>query len=336
MKTLALALAITVSVSTAGADDLAKTRETLRAGKGGADFAGSLSAAVDDASTTGDSISLLSEFSRMVDDPERRREFILRLAAFHELESSYVLAAERYEEAALLVPGKRDDAALLRAAVCWIATGDGERASALVRGLQDAGHPRPVSDGAALVTAWSAWLRGERTAALDGASKLMGGTARYGALLLAAAATEGSVRDGYFSSLEKEYGRSRDAGLPPYALIGSFKPGFEVADGHVPPPSGPSTPAPSPASAPSAVPPTAGKTLPPPQGQYWLQVGAFREESRADALAGRLKAGGFGAVIASKRNAEGDLFAVLVPSGKDGERTLLGLKDAGFEAYPVF
>jgi cell division septation protein DedD len=67
-----------------------------------------------------------------------------------------------------------------------------------------------------------------------------------------------------------------------------------------------------------------------------LQTGLFSREENAQALAGRLREAGFGVTI-TRRTVNGTgYWAVGVPPGPDHNRMILLLKDAGFEAFPVY
>jgi hypothetical protein len=73
-----------------------------------------------------------------------------------------------------------------------------------------------------------------------------------------------------------------------------------------------------------------------PGGPVMLQAGLFGREENAQALAGRLRNAGFAPVISTKTVNGTAYWAVGVPPGKDHNATVLLLKDAGFEAFPVY
>jgi hypothetical protein len=67
-----------------------------------------------------------------------------------------------------------------------------------------------------------------------------------------------------------------------------------------------------------------------------LQTGLFSREENARAMAERLKTAGFEARI-SPRTVNGTAYwAVSVPSGPEINGTILALKNAGFESFPVY
>jgi hypothetical protein len=67
-----------------------------------------------------------------------------------------------------------------------------------------------------------------------------------------------------------------------------------------------------------------------------LQTGLFGREENARILAGRLRGAGFAPLITTK-TVNGTLYwAVGISPGKNHTETILLLKDAGFEVFPVY
>ncbi|MDR0597173.1 MAG: SPOR domain-containing protein [Treponema sp.] len=71
-------------------------------------------------------------------------------------------------------------------------------------------------------------------------------------------------------------------------------------------------------------------------GPRALQTGLFSREENAHASADRLAAKGFAATVSRKPVNGAVYWAVSVAPGEDSNRTIMRLKDAGFEAFPVF
>jgi tetratricopeptide (TPR) repeat protein len=71
-------------------------------------------------------------------------------------------------------------------------------------------------------------------------------------------------------------------------------------------------------------------------GPRALQTGLFSREENAHASANRLAAKGFAATVSRKLVNGVAYWAVSVAPGEDSNRTIMRLKDAGFEAFPVF
>lgn len=83
---------------------------------------------------------------------------------------------------------------------------------------------------------------------------------------------------------------------------------------------------------------SAASTKSPREGQtpILLQVGLFKSEANARALADRLVAKKFTAVLASRKVNGEEYWSVTVDGGSDPDNTTLKLKDAGFESFPLF
>jgi hypothetical protein len=78
------------------------------------------------------------------------------------------------------------------------------------------------------------------------------------------------------------------------------------------------------------------KTAPDILPVQFLQTGLFSREENAQAHARRLNAAGFSPQIRI-RNINGvEHWAVTVPAGTDMNQTIMELKTAGFESFPVF
>jgi cell division protein FtsN len=67
-----------------------------------------------------------------------------------------------------------------------------------------------------------------------------------------------------------------------------------------------------------------------------LQTGLFSREANAHSAAARLAAKGFAAEVGRKTVNGVAYWAVSVAPGEDSNRTIMRLKDAGFESFPVF
>jgi hypothetical protein len=75
---------------------------------------------------------------------------------------------------------------------------------------------------------------------------------------------------------------------------------------------------------------------PPVPEEVALQIGLFSREENARAMAERLTAAGFQAAIIRRTLKGAGYWAVTVPAGNDMGRTIIQLKDAGFQSFPVF
>jgi hypothetical protein len=93
------------------------------------------------------------------------------------------------------------------------------------------------------------------------------------------------------------------------------------------------------APVPAANPPAGAPESSAPSGEREaavLQTGLFSREENARAMAERLKTAGFDARVSPRTVSGTAYWAVNVPSGPDINRTILALKNAGFESFPVY
>jgi hypothetical protein len=67
-----------------------------------------------------------------------------------------------------------------------------------------------------------------------------------------------------------------------------------------------------------------------------LQIGLFSREENTQAMAEKLKNAGFAAIVNRRRVNGTEYWAVGVPPGENINATILRLKDAGFESFPVY
>jgi hypothetical protein len=265
-----------------------------------------------------------------------RHEALIRLARLSRLAGDLESAARFWTEAASVEPGGRDDQALLEAARCFIAIGEPDKAEANVQRVlltgNDAGflrHARYLDaqikafrsgDISALAVLVEDPAYGEYKAALYYTQWKISGDSRYKSRLLTECPESPEARiagseDGAVSAL-------------PLALWFLF-PGREALTLAA---AGESLPVSlSPADQSPRVRETAEGAAP-----VVLQTGLFSREENARALVERLKRAGFQAGI-TRRGVKGtDYWAVTVPAGNDMGRTIIQLKDAGFESFPVF
>jgi tetratricopeptide (TPR) repeat protein len=74
----------------------------------------------------------------------------------------------------------------------------------------------------------------------------------------------------------------------------------------------------------------------PGEGPAYIQTGLYGRVENARIQAGRLADAGFTASIIERSVNGSRYWAVVMPPGPDYNHTILGLKDAGFESFPVF
>lgn len=265
--------------------------------------------------------------------PGERHDTLVYLARLRRLSGNIEAAARAWTEAASAEPGKRDDGALLSAAECLIALGEFDQAEAYTRTVVSGSRDSRIIARARYLYAQTAAFRsgniqGLLTLLNDSASADMKPALYYTLWKI-------SGSEMYRSRLLAEYLRSPEAmilageaapsptGEVPVSLEGGalwfFFPGREgISRG----PAVPQAPAPVPAAENAA--PLA------------LQTGLYSREANAQTMADRLRRLGFQPEI-SRRTINGAAYwRVTVSPGSDSTRTMLALKEAGIESFPVF
>jgi tetratricopeptide (TPR) repeat protein len=258
-----------------------------------------------------------------------RRDALDRLARLYQVSGNLEGAAKAWTDAAFAEPGKRDDNALLEGAVCFIALGEMEKAEASIRTVLLTGRDQGTLFRARYLGAQLEAFRSSDTSALIA----LVDDPDYGDLKPAVYYTLWKISgaETYRNRLLAEYPLSPEARIlgegetvtaNPLALW-VFFPGREGVIAGAP--------------AQQSPPVSPGEGTPAPGGPAAvLQTGLFSREGNAQAMAERLKAAGFEARI-SRRSVNGtDYWAVSVPAGPEINRTIMTLKNAGFESFPVF
>lgn len=273
--------------------------------------------------------------------PAERKQALVKMARLFELSGNVKGAAEAWTQAAGAVPGTVDQGALLRGAVFLAAMGEFEKAAAEAAPLLGSSDRALAGRARVLYAQCESFGAGE-TGALWG--------------LLADPALAGHKPAVYYSiwrisgdaaarnRLTAEFPQSPEArmvldnaavsaaptalwllmGVQPLPEPGSAR----REAGASPAPAAPAAAAPA---APAAAPAAAGSG-----GAVMLQTGLFGREENARAMAERLRAAGFSPVVAKKTVQGKENWAVGVIPGPDLSRTVLLLKDRGFESFPVY
>lgn len=243
----------------------------------------------------------------------QKKALLTERASLLELLGKYGDAAAAWESAASALPGPADAACLVSAAVCRLAAGDAELAAGLASAVGFLSPDARTARLASLVTGWAALARGERQVAAGIARTVLSGAdPRFvlAALLLGRESADGAEREEYERLLSAYAGRPEAASTVPLLLLGgSTTSGASVREEIVQP-----VPA-----------------LQPEMSFY--QVGAFRDEANARLLVKKLETLKLEPRISYKSARE--LYIVYVPAGSDSSRTVLILKDAGYEAWAM-
>lgn len=268
---------------------------------------------------------LAGELAAKATVPSQRGALLVERASALELLGRYGEASAVWEAAAVAAPGPADAGRLLAAAACALAAGDADSAAALAKAVGFAAPEPRTADIARLVSGWAALSRGDRAAAAGIADSILArpSTLEAAALMLAREAAEGEAAQAYESRLEAmgsrpESGSSAVAmlSLASRAIVSGTVVAAERADVTV-----------------AATPPAEATSGTEAARKALYQVGAFRDRANADALVTRLA--GLGVTANASKKADTGLYVVVAEGGADPERTVLILKDAGYEAWAV-
>ncbi|MDR1566765.1 MAG: SPOR domain-containing protein [Treponema sp.] len=265
-------------------------------------------------------VSLAAEMDRLEKQqalPAQKSDALFRQARLYQLAGNYEKAAQAWREGAN--PSPADTRALLEASRLFISLGEYDKAESGIKVLFAAGDESP---GVMLLNAQLQAFKTGDTQALA---------------LLAADPACAVMRSGIYYTLWKitgiqawktrllvEYPQSPEARIArdaagiipagsPQWLLFPGRESISLATGTASP--GAESPA-----APAAA----------------LQTGLFNREENARAMAGRLEKAGFQARLARRSVNSDEYWAVLVPCGAEAGKTLMELKNAGFESFPVF
>lgn len=279
-----------------------------------------------------EALVLLAELAPAVSDPGQSKALLQRAGRLALLLGSYAQAADLLEAAAFRQPASRDDSLLLASARCRLAAGDsdkaGDRAAIVAR---SATSPNLVL-GARLVTAWASLLTGEAALAKRAALALLEGPAKAGpasaerreALFILWAASPQAEKAGVAASLLKDYPGSPEAALAenPASANLPYLPHWYLSGALVPsegPKEDPKPPVPVAEEEASA---------------RKFQVGIFSDSQNAADLVAELAKKGIQGRLEKRTVSGKELFAVIVEG--ESNATILRLKDAGYEAWPLF
>jgi hypothetical protein len=282
--------------------------------------------------------------------PADRRGVLVRLAWLYRLAGNIEAAAEAWTAGAYADPAARDDQALLEAALSYITLGEFEKADANIRPVFISGRDPELVRRARYIGAQIELFRTGQSQALYSLLESpefldyrppiyytfwrVYGDSLYRARLL----------EEFPSSPEAAIVRGEDAAAGravvsavPYALW-FFFPGRDQVTLSAPV-SGPAAVVTAPVTAPPAQPipaPSAPIQAPASGGPRTIQTGLFSREGNARNMAERLRTAGFVPEVSARTVNGASYWAVSVPPGDDPGNTTMRLKDAGFEAFPVF
>jgi hypothetical protein len=276
--------------------------------------------------------------------PADRAAAFRRLARLEALAGDMESAAKTWYTAAFANPASPDYASLLEAVRCYIALGDYPAADgALYIVLSRAALPALLREAQYFTAVSAAFRTGDGTALASLLESPDYGDKRPAILYLLWLLT-GS--EDHRTRLKRDFPQSPESMIltetPAASVTAAARPMWFFFSGREgitlgaasrfgPPAAAPASP-----EAPAAAPAAGSPPDPAGTGATLLQTGLFSREENAGTMADRLRAAGFTPVI-NRRDVNGSRYYVVgVAPGAAINDTILHLKDAGFEAFPVF
>jgi tetratricopeptide (TPR) repeat protein len=288
-----------------------------------------------------EAILFLEALIQISPQPHDARSLYVERAALLELSGRYSEAAQAWQSAMALSRGADRIDCLRAAAACQLLSGDSASAIALASMVLEATGPGDVDAQAHLVIGWAEFSLGNRTGALGHArTALASGNSRYEpyALALAVATAASPERDTFIAKLNThgQTGFDNNSALQlqhvfliqaasqavfanPDVQAGAVRRALDQDIGDLNEKVG-----------------APGSVIQKPEQPLYYQIGAFHDSRNAGALLSRLTNQGFSGKTSVRRSGTSDITIVYVDAGNDPGHTIIALKDAGFESWPLF
>jgi tetratricopeptide (TPR) repeat protein len=256
--------------------------------------------------------------------PAQKHDALVRIAKLSQLSGNKEKAAQAWYDAANIDKSKRDDAALLNACRIYISLGEYEKAESGIQALLGSNQDSGILARTRLLQAQlEAFKKDDPQPLSPLAADPVYAAQRpeiYYTLWQISGAS--SWRD----KLLSEYPQSPESRMASGIMAQAATPQwllFPGQDSVV-------------AAAINTAAPASPQTAAPLPAPGILQTGLFGREANAQAMAEGLKQAGFRPQV-TRRNVNGsEYWAVTVPPGANINTTIMQLKDAGFESFPVF
>jgi tetratricopeptide (TPR) repeat protein len=292
---------------------------------------GGILSALDSGATTKRPLYIADEFQDTVTElespaasPSKRHDAYARLARLLQLSGSIEEAARAWENAAYSISERRDNAALLQGASCYVSMGEWDKAKAIVDLLLlTSRDDRNISNKAVYLGGQIELFKNGNSAALEA----IAGNPEFI-----------SFRPAVYYTLWEVGGNN----IYRTKLITEF-PGSPEAYSIMPDEPVSTLPAPHWVLFPGrgnlrveTVKAAAAEKPAPKTGLRSLQAGLYKDQKNASVQAERLKTAGFDASVTRRAVSGGVYWAVFVsvPSGSAVQNTISRLKERGFEAFP--
>jgi hypothetical protein len=272
-----------------------------------------------------------------------QKRALTNMARLFELSGNMEGAAEAWNEAAKAVSGNLDHHALLRGALCLAAIGEFERASAELRPVFSSPDRRMLTSARFISVQIESLMTGKIDALMNLAANPDFSEYKpaiyYGIWKISGdSAVKGRLMKEFPQSPEARI--ARDAAMEaapvsaaPTAMWLLAGAGFSVVRTEN---NRNSASRSSQSSGTQGNPVIIASGPGPAGGPVMLQTGLFGREENALALAERLRRAGFSPMVSRKTISGSEHWVVGVAPGPDPSKTLLLLKDKGFESFPVY
>jgi hypothetical protein len=322
-KLLACCLSVLVSglaVLDAQGQNSTASRAALIAAAGRADFAQVVLAQLALEKSLPAAVELLDSMIPLAVNPAAKQRLQLERVILAELAGDWESAASLLQAAAALArPGTERDNLLLRAAIAWLNAGQDSTSFALADQVLSSNQDVAVLSRAQLLRAWLYYRRNETVQAYAAVVLVLSMNVpadRLSALRLTLLVADAAAKSYWQSVYDKEFSNFPES-------AGSFVPYFLPV-----PESLKRESATLPVS--TAVAANDAATL-----VQFFQIGVYTTGENADLAAERLQKAGFRALRSTRSQDGRTLQIVYVAAGADSAHTLIALKDAGFEAWPL-
>lgn len=264
---------------------------------------------------------------------DKRRAAWLSLAQLQLLSGDYAASGASFSEAAFSIPGSRDDGALLRSALCFLYTGDFERASSNIKTILLTSRDEALIPQAQQIGLIIEAFRGD-PAALENLSRMVSDPSfkdtKNGLLYILYKLTG---KQEYSMSLTKDNGETLEASLLQDPSV-SLKYSPLWLFGHIDTLSVESS---GPESSAERIAESGVKNATVPQTQTegpLLQVGLYSQKENAQKMIERLQQKGFQGSLGTRTVNNTSYWIVTVEGGPNYQQKIMQLKDAGFESFP--
>ncbi|GHT87010.1 hypothetical protein FACS1894137_13460 [Spirochaetia bacterium] len=276
-----------------------------------------------------------------------RREAYIKLARLYMLSGNLDISARAWREAGRADPENRDDRCFLESALCFLQLGEFDAASDALRGILEGDRDTAIFRDAQYISAQIEVFRTGNSGALYALLE----KAEFQDYRPAIYYTFWRIfaDEAYKTQILSEFPHSPEAGIlqseEASAAAGSgttakvsalnrplwfFYPGrSSVSIGAAVPTTALQYQGPAATTA-------AASPGRPQAGPSALQTGLFNRQENARAMVSRLASKGFTAEVSPKLVNGVTYWTVSVPPGENSNQTILALKDAGFESFPVF